>query len=357
MLSIIGNYILSWIVIILSKIKIETILSGLIIILMLTYVGLILLFMNSIKGAGNKYEIIITTLNGIFTIPAMEHLLLSQTALQTIGFIIISASVIIMFTILLLAQYYKIKVVSRSSQNFSLTIISYNDLFASYRTDPIIGYLKKEVIGIIRRPQGILIYLILFLVMNFLLLKVLHFSKSGTVFLCLNFPILFISKYYLHSIGQEGSYLYIIKLIKGFKKLFQSKYIIGVTVTLPCSIIYCLLINKIFGLTQNYYELFILLIFIIITCFTSVFFALCIGASFADYNVKRLYIERGITIPGEIIFYLVSWLPGTPFVYFYLSITAQSTVYLYTGIIILIIYLALAKLFYIKAIKEISNVV
>lgn len=349
---ILGNFILRFI-----KIKLETLLSIFILGIMFSYLVLFVVIVKIYNIQNNNIDLLINTLNNLFSLPVLCKILLHQTAAEFLFFLLVSMSIFVLLIFAVLSLFDRIKFVRETLPSVLKVKFSYHNIFGGYNAGPILGYLKREVISFIRQPQIVVTYIVLFLVMNFVIIKLFHFSKNGTLFLCYNFPALLISNFYLHSIGQDGNYLHIIKLLNSFNKYFYAKYIIGITISIPSSIIYCLIVNQIFDCCDNSTEVAMLILFVIISCIVSVYFALSIGTSFLDNNVKRLYLHRGVTVGGEMLFYFLSWVPGTSFVYFHLSIFSNSIRNLYVGLTILLIFLALSRIFYLRAVKVIDSIV
>jgi hypothetical protein len=168
-------------------------------------------------------------------------------------------------------------------------------------------FLRKDLI-ILRRQPGILVRQILTVAVFVAMLVFAYPEKQPAflVFAVLAAPASLCGVATLHEVGQEGSLLNIVRAAGAGRRLVASKLAVNL-VTMP--VLSGLLATGALLLAGNALEGLSgirLVAFAGLAAVIDVVLALGLGLVFLDLSVKRIGKERGVTIAGDLLYWVVS---------------------------------------------------
>lgn len=194
------------------------------------------------------------------------------------------------------------------------------------------AFLKKELLQISRSPIEILKNVLLLFLFSFVVLKLFSEGSNALVmFVVYSIPLSLCGILILHSVGNEGSNIYIIKLVASINTFLKTKIFIGIIFILPIVLITAIIIMLVFMPGIGIFDLLIRLVLLIIDSILGIIFTVSFGSTFADFNIKRMFPSIGIKIFGEILFWFCSGLFAFTFYSLDLAFLFGKENFLYLG--------------------------
>ncbi len=216
--------------------------------------------------------------------------------------------------------------------------------------------LNKEWLLMSREPANMVKNLLPIVVLAILGTKLFANRASEiALFFIYSLPATFCGTIILQSIGREGSNILMLKLTTKIEKYFFSKLIVGVIFTIPTTLILAVII--LIALPNSYmstYKLVVRFAAISLVSPIAVMLALGMGAFFADLNVKRLFPDRGVSIIGELFYWMISSLIAFSLVFLDKGILGSNIHDLWLGLPFAMIIVGLSVYFYRIGIREIN---
>jgi len=185
------------------------------------------------------------------------------------------------------------------------------------------AFIYRDIILLIRGPKNIFKQLVSTIVLLFATFKLFpSLYGSFFVFSIYTIPTSISGIMILHSVGQEGTQINSLMLVITARKMLKTRLTVGILMVLPIALIMVVLLYVLFPAPFLFHVLLFRLFLFIIFTSIAVMFTLAIATLFADFNPKRLFLDRGISIGGEILYWIASGVLTISFYYIDTLITA-----------------------------------
>lgn len=177
----------------------------------------------------------------------------------------------------------------------------------SLSSRPYSAYFARDLLLLMRDPLKLFTQVIVYTVITILFYNIFkdNFHKIA-LYLIYSFPAMLTNTLFLHSIGREGSQISLLNLVTGARRMLRIRIIVGIVFSVPFTIALYFLFYFVLQLPFDSYRLWMRLLILVLITPISVILTLGCGAYFADFNPKRLFPDRGISIGGEMLYWLIN---------------------------------------------------